>query len=169
MKGTTADFLIKQLSLRPHPEGGFFTETYRSEEQMSVEKLPGRYKGSRSFSTAIYFLLTADTFSCMHRLQTDELFHFYGGYAVEMLYLSPDGSGKIIIIGTDIVAGQSPQFVVEKGIWQGCRVRDGGSFALLGCTVAPGFDFADYEEGRRDELSKQYSQYAGMIAELTRK
>jgi predicted cupin superfamily sugar epimerase len=165
----TADKIIALLNLKPHPEeGGYFVETYRSSETISEKALPGRYKGVRSFGTAIYYLLTPETFSTMHRLQSDEIFHFYLGAPVEMLQLWPDGSGRILILGTDIMNGMKPQAVIPKGVWQGARLLNGGRFALLGTTVSPGFEFVDYESGQRDDLVKSYPQYQDLIIALTR-
>jgi len=165
----TADKIIALLNLKPHPEeGGYFVETYRSSETISEKALPSRYKGVRSFGTAIYYLLTPETFSTMHRLQSDEIFHFYLGAPVEMLQLWPDGSGRILILGTDIMNGMKPQVVIPKGVWQGARLFKDGKFALLGTTVSPGFDFSDYEFGHRDELVKSYPKFRELIIALTR-
>ena len=165
----TADQIIALLNLTPHPkEGGYFRETYRSSEAISEKASPTRYKGMRSFATAIYYLLTPETFSAMHRLQSDEIFHFYLGDPVEMLQLWPDGSGRLVILGSGILRGMQPQVVVPRGVWQGARLRNGGRLALLGTTVCPGFEFADYESGQRDELSKSYWQFREWISALTR-
>jgi uncharacterized protein len=165
----TADKIIALLNLKPHPEeGGYFVETYRSSETISEKALPSRYKGVRSFGTAIYYLLTPETFSTMHRLRSEEIFHFYLGAPVEMLQLWPDGSGRILILGTDIMNGMEPQAVIPKGVWQGARLLKDGKFALLGTTVSPGFDFADYEFGHREELVKSYPKYRELIIALTR-
>ena len=129
----TADKIIALLNLKPHPEeGGYFVETYRSSETISEKALPSRYKGVRSFGTAIYYLLTPETFSTMHRLQSDEIFHFYLGDPVEMLQLWPDGSGRILILGTDIMNGMKPQVVIPKGVWQGARLLNGWKIRPLG-------------------------------------
>jgi predicted cupin superfamily sugar epimerase len=163
---TNADEIIKLLQLQPHPkEGGYFRETYRSADLFF--DLPSRYRGKRSASTAIYYLLTPETFSAMHRLASDEVFHFYMGSPVEMLQLFPDGQGRIVTLGSDLKAGRLPQIMVLAGVWQGSRLVAGGSFALMGTTVAPGFDFADYESGEREKLIEQYPQFAKMIRELT--
>ena len=164
----TADQLITLLDLKPHPEGGYYIETYRSSENISEEALPNRYKGRRCFGTAIYYLLTAQTLSAMHRLRSDEIFHFYSGDPVEMLQLSSDGSGRVAILGSDILNGMQPQVVVDRGVWQGARLLNGGKFALLGATVSPGFEFADYESGHRDELIKSYPQFRELIIALTK-
>jgi uncharacterized protein len=163
----TAEQLIQQLNLQPHPkEGGYFRETYRATEALRTDALPPRYGAARSISTAIYYLLTPNSYSALHRLQSDEVFHFYCGSAVEMLQLFPDGTGGAVILG-DLASGGQPQVVVPRGVWQGSVMGPSGDYALLGCTVAPGFDYADYEEARRDELVAQYPQFADMIRRLT--
>ena len=165
----SAEELISLLDLKPHPrEGGYFMETYRSQEAIPEAGLPIRYKGKRSFSTAIYYLLTPGSFSVMHRLRTDEIFHFYLGDPVEMLQLLPDGSGKSLLIGTDIALGMRPQVVVPRDIWQGARLISGGRWALLGTTVSPGFDFSDYETGDRDRLIQSYPRFRDQILSLTK-
>jgi predicted cupin superfamily sugar epimerase len=147
------------LGLVPHPiEGGYFVETYRS---------AGRLPAGRAVSTAIYYLLTPDSFSALHRLASDEVFHFYLGDPVEMLQLWPDGSHRVVLIGTDLAAGERPQMVVPRGIWQGARLRPGGRFALLGTTVAPGFDYADYETASRPALLSSHPAAAPLITALT--
>lgn len=162
----TAQELIALLDLQPHPkEGGFFRETYRAADQFSV--LPGRYPGPRSASTAIYYLLTPDTYSAMHRVASDEIFHFYLGDPVRMLQLHPDGTGRTLILGSDLPHGQQPQVLVPHGVWQGSMLEPGGKFALFGCTVAPGFEYADYESGLRDALGKQFPEFAELIRKLT--
>jgi uncharacterized protein len=163
--------IIEALGLQPHPiEGGFFRETYRSEQVIPAASLPAAYqsRGVRSYGTAIYYLLTAETFSEMHRLPTEEVFHFYAGSPMRMLQLFPDGNGREVLIGPDVLAGQQPQVVVPRGVWQGSRLETGGEFVLLGATMAPGFDYADYEQGRRSELMSQYPEYAEVIRQLTR-
>ncbi len=160
--------IIERLCLRPHPEGGYYRETYRSSESISQDVLPSRYRGARSFGTAIYYLLTAGIFSAIHRVKTDEIWHFYCGDPVEILQLLPDGSGLIVPLGSDIERGMQPQAVVPRGAWQGARLVDGGEYALLGTTVAPGFEFTDFELGCRDELMYTYAQFKNEIAALTR-
>ena len=165
----TADQIIALLNLTPHPkEGGYFRETYRSSETISEKTLPSRYKGMRSLATAIYYLLTPETFSAMHRLQSDEIFHFYLGAPVEMLQLWPDGSGKVLTLGSDLHYGMQPQVIVPRGVWQGTRLFKNGKFALLSTTVSPGFESADYESGQRDELIKSYPQFREWIIALTK-
>ncbi len=165
----TADQIIALLNLTPHPkEGGYFRETYRSSETIPEKALPKRHRGMRSFATAIYYLLTPETFSAMHRLQSDEIFHFYLGDPVEMLQLWPDGSGKAITIGSGIFKGMQPQVIVPRGVWQGGRLIMNGKFALLGTTVSPGFEFEDYEIGQKDDLIKSHPQFRDLITALTK-
>jgi len=147
----TAAEIIQLLGLQPHPkEGGHFVETYRSPH-----------------STAIYYLLTPATVSAMHRLNGDELFHFYAGDPVEMLHLFPDGTGHTCILGADLAAGQRPQIIVPGGVWQGARLVAGGQWALLGTTMAPGFAYADYETGPRAALVRHYPSWRELITALT--
>jgi hypothetical protein len=165
----TADQIITFFDLKPHEqEGGYFAETYRSSETLSEKALPSRYNGTRSFGTAIYYLLTPEAFSALHRLQSDEIFHFYFGDPVEMLQLWPDGSGRAITIGSDILNGMRPQVIVPRGVWQGARLIKDGRFALLGTTVSPGFEWADYESGQRDELVHSHPQFRDLIMALTK-
>ena len=175
----TALELIEKLGLKPHKEGGFFSEAWRAPEKLAVNLLPPRYSGSRSLSTAIYYLLTPDTFSRMHRLRSDELFHFYLGDPVEFLLLPPwsdrdrqavlDGEppGRVVVLGSNIRKGQRPMLVVRRGTWQGARLVAGGKFALLGTTMAPGFEYDDHEEGKRETLVKEYPEFSKKICELT--
>jgi predicted cupin superfamily sugar epimerase len=165
----TADRLMAALDLRPLPlEGGFFRETYRAADQLPAAALPARYARAKSAATAIYYLLTPDTFSALHRLATDEIFHFYLGSPVHMLQLLPDGGGRVVVLGPDVLAGQQPQVVVPRGVWQGSCLEPGGEFALLGTTMAPGFDFSDYENGDRVALAGRYPAFADLIGRLTR-
>ncbi len=159
--------IIERLGLVPHPEeGGFFRETYRADEVVEAAGLPRHYSTARCMGTAIYYLLTPDTFSALHRLASDEIFHFYLGGAVQMLQLAQDGTSKSVVIGSDIAAGHEPQVIVPRGVWQGARLLT-GEFALLGCTVAPGFEFADYEHGSRAALTTKYPSHAVEIERLT--
>lgn len=163
--------IIEALNLQPHPiEGGFFRETYRSAGTVADEHLPVGYRGRgpRSLGTSIYYLLTSETFSEMHRLPTEEVFHVYLGGPARMLQVDPDGAHREVILGSDVLAGQSPQVVVPPGVWQGTIVEPGVEFILIGATMAPGFDYADYEQGRRDDLVARYPGAAEMIRKLTR-
>ncbi len=159
--------IVSRLGLEPHPEGGFYVESYRSPRSLSASSLPG-YGGSRAVSTAIYFLITADSFSALHLVASDEIFHFYGGDPVEMLHLHPDGRVESPRLGMDLVAGERPQVVVPSGVWQGARLAHGGSWTLMGATVAPGFDFDDFEMGDRAELVARYPDHRKAIERFTR-
>jgi predicted cupin superfamily sugar epimerase len=164
----TVKEIIRLLDLQPHPrEGGYFRETYRSHEQFPASSLPSRYQAARSAGTAIYYLLTQDTCSPIHRVASDEIFHFYLGDPVRMLQLWPDGQSKILILGSALELEQQPQVVVPHGVWQGTLLEPGGVFALFGCTVSPGFEYADYEDGDRNMLTKHHPAHAELIAKLT--
>ena len=165
----SADDVIRMLDLVPLPgEGGYFRETYRSPLTLPAAVLPRAYRSKRVAGTAIYYLLTPDSFSAMHRLRGDEVYHFYLGDPVELLQLRGDGGGQVVIVGRDIANGMAPQVVVPGGVWQGARVAAGGRFALLGTTMAPGFDGRDFVLGDRVELVRRYPAHAALIAALTR-
>jgi hypothetical protein len=158
-----ASEIKKLLDLQPHPvEGGAYRQTYASAHTV------GMPRGDRSMNTAIYYLLEAGAFSEMHVLASDEIFHFYLGDPVEMLQLYPDGSSTILTLGQDLAAGQHVQLVVPAGVWQGTRLVGDGQLALLGCTVSPGFDFADYRNASCAELSAKWPQEAERIKARTR-
>jgi len=162
----TADDVKAMLGLVPHPrEGGWFVRTYEADEMVDVD---ARYDGVRRTSTAIYYLLEPGTFSEMHVLESDEIFHHYAGGAVEMLQLFADGSSRRVVIGKDLAAGERPQVLVARGVWQGSRLMRAEGWALLGCTVSPGFEFADYRSGTAAELVERWPGEAEMIAALTR-
>lgn len=167
----TAEDVKKLLGLKPHPrEGGWYVRTYEAAELVAAEAFTEvRYVGARRTGTAIYYLLEPETFSEMHRLRSDEVFHFYAGDAVEMLQLRKGGKGEMVVIGNDLPGGQRPQVVVEREVWQGSRLVEGGRWALLGCTVSPGFEFEDYEAGVREQLCVEWPEWAEMIAALTRR
>lgn len=164
--------LIERLKMERIPqEGPWFALTYVSADSLDGKTLPPRYRGGdRRAGTAIYALETVEDFSALHRLQTDEIWHFYGGDPLEMLLLYPDGHGEIVILGADVLAGQHPQFVAPRGVWQGSRPLGKGpdAYSFFGDTLAPGFDYGDFEIGYRDELQKQYPQFAAQIERLTR-
>ncbi len=164
----TAEKLIKMLNMKPLPkEGGYYVETHRSDQVISGSSLPEQYKSDRSLSTAIYYLLTPDTKSLLHRLPTDEIFHFYLGDPVLMLQLFADGTVNTILLGQDIEAGHCVQALVPKGVWQGSYLLEGGGFALMGTTMAPGFDFADNEIGDRETLINLYPSHQDLVRRLT--
>jgi predicted cupin superfamily sugar epimerase len=167
----TAQQIITALGLKPHPiEGGYFRETYRASGLIPASALPSGYpsQAERSLGTSIYYLLTENSFSEMHRLPTEEVFHLYLGGPVRMLQLFPDGLGREVVLGVDICKGQEPQVIVPAGVWQGSRLEPGVAFALLGATMAPGFDYADYEQGRRRNLMALYPSHGDLITQLAR-
>ena len=165
----TADEVKRILGLVKHPrEGGWYVRTWESEELVAASCFEdGRYDGSRRTSTAIYYLLEPGTFSEMHVLKSDEIFHHYLGGAVEMLQLFDDGRSERVVIGQDLEAGERPQHVVRTGVWQGSRLLKAEGWALLGCTVSPGFEFEDYLDASAEELVARWPGEAEMIRALT--
>lgn len=168
----TAEQLISLLNLAPLPvEGGYFRQTYLSTDIVSPASLPPRYDETKAFSSLIYFLLHDENFSCMHRLPTDEVYHFYLGDPVEMLLLYPGGKSEIVILGSGIAAGQRVQFVAPRGVWQGSHLLAAdrhGKFALGGTTMAPAYTDADFELGKREDLIREFPDRADLIRALTR-
>lgn len=159
----TAEEIKKLLKLEPHPiEGGWFRRTYTASGSIELPR------GVRAQSTAIYYLLESGTFSEMHVLQSDEIFHFYLGDPVEMLQLFPDGGSAVVTLGPYLMAGEQLQLVVPAGVWQGTRLIGNGKVALLGCTVTPGFDYADYRSAPAAELIAKWPNEAGRVRALTR-
>ncbi len=164
-----ADFWIAHLDLAYHPEGGYFKESFRSSHNLALGQVGGRYPSDRVASTAIYFLVTADRPSRFHRLQTDEIWHFYAGDPLEIccLGLDPAAGVEVLLLGADIASGCRLQVLVPAGTWFGARVQVGGNFALCGCTMAPGFDFEDFEMAKREELLVIFPDCADAIHALT--
>jgi predicted cupin superfamily sugar epimerase len=159
----TAAEIKEWLQLEAHPvEGGYFRRTYTSARTVETAE------GERAMGSAIYYLLEPGTFSEMHVLTSDELFHFYLGDPVEMLQLWPSGDSRLVVLGTDLAAGQQVQHLVPAGVWQGTRLVGDGKVALLGCSVVPGFDFADYTSGSYSELAAKWPEQAARIHALTR-
>ena len=164
----TADEIKTLLKLDPHPvEGGCFRRTYTSSLNVEVHRVSGR--ATRAMGTAIYYLLEAGTFSEMHVLSSDELFHFYLGDPVEMLQLWPGGRSEVVVLGSDLASGQHVQLLVPAGVWQGTRLIGDGQVALLGCSVVPGFDFEDYTSAGFAELAAKWPEQAARIQPLTRR
>jgi predicted cupin superfamily sugar epimerase len=164
----SASYWIEKYNLMPHPEGGYFTETYRADEMICQDALPVRFGGDRAFSTGIYFLLETPFFSAFHRIKSDEMWHFYAGEPLNIFVIHPH-SGELVVIklGPDPETGAVFQAVVPAGTWFASRPAPGSSYALVGCTVAPGFDFLDFEMGERDVLIKEFPSHAALITELT--
>jgi uncharacterized protein len=164
----TAATLIQHYNLQPHPEGGWYKEMYKSSEHIAANALPERFDGERSFSTAIYFLLEQGNFSAFHRIKSDECWHFYAGEALEVYIIQADGTLDIITLGNDIEKGQLFQYIVPANCWFASRPAPGSSFCFVGCTVAPGFDFADFEMADGTALSVLYPQHESFIKILCR-
>jgi uncharacterized protein len=165
------EYLMKRFDLRELPvEGGLFYQSYLSKETIAADHLPWRYEQDHPFGTGIYFLLTdqPDSFSAMHVLPTDEIYHFYLGDPVEMLLLYPDGTSQTVIFGQDLLHGQEVQFVAPAGVWQGSHLLPGGTYALLGTTMSPGYIDEDFVLGKRSELTAQYPDRHQLIQSLTR-
>jgi predicted cupin superfamily sugar epimerase len=163
-----APYWIHNLQLQPHPEGGHYRQTYRADLLLPKESLPTRFQGPRAASTAIYFLLAGDDFSAFHRLQSDELWHFYLGGTLVVHVIEADGRYSQIKLGPNLENGEAFQAVVKAGCWFASQVLDETSFALVGCTVAPGFDFEDFELAKREELARTYPEHRDVIHKLTR-
>ena len=163
-KGIEINDVIAQLGLLPHPEGGYYKETYRS----SSTTINTMNNASRSLSTGIYFLLTADNFSALHKIQSDEMWHFYAGDTIEIVEIDAFGHLILTKLGNQFNEGEVPQYVVKAGHWFGSRVYAEGNAGLVGCTVSPGFDFADFEMGKQTDLINAYPQHRTLIASMTR-
>ncbi|HEV7351241.1 cupin domain-containing protein [Telluribacter sp.] len=164
-----ASYWVEKYNMQAHPEGGYFAETYRSAETIPHAALPGRFGGGRSFSTGIYFLLENHHFSALHRIQSDELWHFYTGDPLEVFVIYPeDGRLETIRLGAEPERGEVFQAMVPAGTWFGSRPGSGSTYSLVGCTVAPGFDFADFELAERRQLLARFPQHRELIEALTR-
>ncbi|TKK71506.1 cupin domain-containing protein [Ilyomonas limi] len=163
-----AAYFIQHLHLQPHPEGGYFRETYRASEFIKVDALPPRFSGVRPFSTAIYYLLQQGDFSAFHRIQSDECWHFYAGDTLLIHVIEEDGKYCCIQLGSNVAAGEMFQFVVPATAWFAAGPASNNAFTLAGCTVAPGFDFSDFEIADRNTLLDTYPQHADIINRLTR-
>ncbi|MCO6359573.1 cupin domain-containing protein [Roseivirga pacifica] len=167
MIAKTPEYWIEKLKLQEHPEGGFFSETYRSDEQVNAEALPERYGSARTFGTSIYFLLKPDSVSNFHRLKSDEIWHFHQGGTATIHMISPTGDLSAKTIGADLEDGQSLQVIIPRGHWFAAEVV-AGDYILVGCTVAPGFEFEDFELAGRQDLSSAYPQHQTLIERFTK-
>lgn len=168
MKNNIAKHWIEKLQLEPHPEGGYFRQTYRSGVMIAREAMPPGFGGARAASTAIYFLLEDENFSAFHRLRSDEMWHFYAGSPLVVEVIEPAGTRSTILLGDGPDAGHVFQAVVRAGRWFASHVADWNGWALVGCTVSPGFDFEDFEMAKREELVRQLPQHRELIERLTR-
>jgi len=162
-----APYWISTLGLEKHPEGGYFRETYRSDSIIGPCCLGVAYEGNRSASTAIFFLLTGKDFSALHRIRSDEIWHFYAGTSMALHIIHSDGEYQNILLGNRPEAGERFQAMIRAGAWFGAVLNDPAAYALVGCTVAPGFDFRDFQMGRRDELMRLYPKHQTIIEMLT--
>ncbi len=164
----TAQEIIDSLGLQEHPEGGYFKETYRSVGEIEAESLDDAYAGKRNYSTAIYFLLQSENFSAFHKIKQDEFWHFYKGTCLKLHQISPKGEYSTVLIGDNLLAGEVPQYVVPGGYWFAAEVVAPNSFALVGCTVSPGFDFADFVLPSRKEMKDLFPQHSAVFDRLCR-
>jgi predicted cupin superfamily sugar epimerase len=168
-KEMTAEEVIRKLRLKPLPdEGGYYRQTYKSDIGLPANIFGVHSDLMRHVSTAIYFLETPDGFSALHRIKSDEIYHFYAGDPVEMIQIDNSGTLSRFLLGSDILNNQSPQVVVAKGIWQASKLKAGGRWALMGTTVAPGFEFEDFELGDRNQMLQQFPQLSQYILSYTR-
>jgi predicted cupin superfamily sugar epimerase len=161
----TVDYWVKKLGLKAHPEGGYYKESFRSDEEIPARALPPRFKGNRNFSTAIYYLLGKGDFSAFHRILADETWHFYTGDPLQLLMIKHNGELEEITLGIG-ESQQIPQFTVKAGCW--FAAKSIGEYTLCGCTVAPGFDFNDFEMGSALELKKEFPQHKEIIEAFSR-
>jgi predicted cupin superfamily sugar epimerase len=164
----TAQNYIQHYQLQQHPEGGWYKETYRSNELIASNALPKRFVEERSISTAIYFLLEQGNFSAFHRIKSDECWHFYAGQTLQIYVLNNDGELEIINLGNNSVEEERFQFVVPANCWFASIPAEKTDFSFVGCTVAPGFDFADFELAKGNNLIALYPQYESVIKKLCR-
>ncbi len=164
----SAEKLVNYFEMLPHPEGGYYKETYRSDELLARNALPERFVGDRVFSTAIYFLLEKGNFSGFHKIQSDECWHFYAGQTLLIYVLHHNGSLEIIKLGNNLLNGEVFQAVVPAGCWFASEPAPNSEFSFVGCTVAPGFDFADFELAKADELVKEFPEHETLIQRLCR-
>jgi predicted cupin superfamily sugar epimerase len=162
--------LIAKLNLKPLPEeGGYYRETYRSDAgQLQARSFGIESDSNRCISTGIYYLVVPESFSALHRVKSDEMFHFYSGDSVEMIQIDENGKLERFTLGSAVFNGENPQVLVRRGVWQGLRLKPGGKWALMGTTVAPGFEFEDFEVGHREELINQFPQLRNDIIRFTR-
>ena len=165
---SVADQLIQQYNLEPHPEGGWYKQTYKSREQIAAEALPERFGAKRAFSTAIYFLLEKGKFSAFHRIKSDECWHFYAGDPLLIYIIEQNGELKIISLGNDPEKGQSFQYMVPANCWFASRPAPQSAYCFVGCTVSPGFEFEDLELANATELSAIYPEHKKIIEQLCR-
>lgn len=166
----TANYFIEKLELEKHPEGGWFKQVYKSEEEIDKEHLPNRYSGKRAHSTSIYFLITQEEFSAFHRIKSDELWHFYEGSPLTIHIINDAGKYSNVKLGNNLENGNVYQYAIPHGVWFAATVNNiaADSYSLIGCTVSPGFDYDDFELGKQDELVKMFPNHKIIIEKMTR-
>jgi predicted cupin superfamily sugar epimerase len=172
---STASDIINVLKLEPHIEGGFYRRMFKSAETILLPALPSRYTEDHKFASSIYYLLTRTTCSKMHRLKSDETYHFYLGASVELLVLYPNGDSQVVLLGSNILSGEVPQFTVPQGSWQGSRIKTHANdrteehfdFTLMGTTVYPAFEYSDFEFGDKNSLIESYPEHRDLIELLS--
>ena len=162
-----AAYWIEHLKLKKHPEGGYFKEVYRSNEVINIKGLPDRYTSFRNFATAIYFLLRSDEFSAFHRLRSDETWHFYTGSTLILYIIEPSGKLRQIKLGNALANNNQFQVTIPRGYWFAAKVENPDSYTLMGCTVSPGFDFEDFELGKKSVLGEKFPQHKALINAMT--
>lgn len=165
---TRIEKIVRKLDMNPHPEGGFYKETYRSEGVIPQHVLDKKYSGERNYCTAIYFLLTSDNFSAFHKINQDEIWHYYQGASLFVHVIDLEGEYHRYSLGMNLEAGELPQLVVPAGCWFASSVRKENSYSLVGCTVSPGFDFDDFELAERKDLIRQFPKHKDIVTQLTR-
>jgi len=162
-----AEYLIKELNLQPHPEGGYFKEVYRSTGEIDNDSLDSKYTGNRNYATSIYFLLISETFSAFHKINQDEIWHFYDGSPIKIHMISETGDYSNVVVGKDLEQGEKLQFVVPGGYWFAANVINQNDYSLVGCTVSPGFDFKDFQLADRNNLIAEFPKHKKLITKLT--
>lgn len=163
-----AQYWIKKLALKKHPEGGFYHEVYRSNELIQKQYLPARYLGDRCLSTSIYFLLSDDDFSAFHRVNSDEIWHFHAGTSLTLYVINPKGELTQIVLSNELNKESVLQYAIPENYWFAARVNDPQSYALISCTVSPGFEFEDFQLAKRSQLINLFPQHKNIITQLTR-
>lgn len=164
----SAEYWIRTLSLQPHPEGGCFRETWRSAEHVTADGLPGRFAGPRSLGTSIYYLLRSGERSDLHRLRADEVWHFHDGGGLRLQLITPAGEHVELKLGLDAAAGETPQVVVPNGSWFAAEPAPGTEWVLVGCSVAPGFEYGDFEMGDREDLLARHPRHHELVSRFTK-
>jgi len=163
----SVEFWVQRLGLKPHPEGGFYRETYRSPLRVPTEALPDAFQGERNLCTVILFLLPRNGVSRLHRLKSDEIWFYHAGNPVRLHFLFPNGRYVVNVLGAGPENGQAPQILVPRGTWLAAEAPGPAGFALAACLVAPGFEFADFELGERDVLLQRFPEHRDLVLRFT--